>query len=167
MVGNPFASNIADPLCKLNLKETSEFVKAFPMNNSESRNLFEASAQRKMVGVCSVGQRRSVEAPPTPGRPVFSFSAGNLSRKSIPSKWDDAEKWLASGSCHESPAHVTKASGSANISMQNDGLHRKGDAFAERLRVAEKKVRSFDGHVLSLDTDTAFHGAPSELVLQG
>lgn len=42
-----------------------------------------------------------VEAPPTPGRPVFSFNVG--SRKNFPSKWDDAQKWLISGP--DSPAH--------------------------------------------------------------
>ncbi|KAL8230241.1 hypothetical protein R6Q57_000019 [Mikania cordata] len=38
-----------------------------------------------------------IEAPPTPGRPLFSFSA---SRKNFPSKWDDAEKWLIGGPVH-------------------------------------------------------------------
>ncbi|KAL7601956.1 hypothetical protein Lser_V15G25377 [Lactuca serriola] len=43
-----------------------------------------------------------VEAPSTHGhgRPIFSFSFG--SRKNLPSKWDNAEKWLING--HESPA---------------------------------------------------------------
>ncbi|XP_076889387.1 uncharacterized protein LOC143540127 [Bidens hawaiensis] len=45
-----------------------------------------------------------VEAPATPGRPVFSFSVGAGSRKNFPSKWDDAQKWLISGP----PAHVSK-----------------------------------------------------------
>ncbi|XP_020256993.1 uncharacterized protein At3g61260-like [Asparagus officinalis] len=90
-----------------------------------------ASAQR---------QRRSVEAPPTPGRTVFSFSAGNLSRKSIPSKWDDAEKWLIGGSCHESPAHITKASDSSKISRANGVVGKKDDAFAK-----EKVSTSFQG----------------------
>ncbi|XP_076883959.1 uncharacterized protein LOC143532947 [Bidens hawaiensis] len=39
--------------------------------------------------------------PTTVGRPGFSFAVG--SRKNIPSKWDDAEKWLISNG-HESPA---------------------------------------------------------------
>ncbi|XP_076926362.1 uncharacterized protein LOC143589498 [Bidens hawaiensis] len=43
-----------------------------------------------------------VEAPATLGRPVFSFSVGVGSRKSFPSKWDDAQKWLISGP----PAHL-------------------------------------------------------------
>ncbi|XP_071711928.1 uncharacterized protein [Rutidosis leptorrhynchoides] len=41
-----------------------------------------------------------VEAPLTPGRPVFSFSVG--SRKNVPSKWDNAQKWLISSP--DSPA---------------------------------------------------------------
>ncbi|KAJ9559936.1 hypothetical protein OSB04_005096 [Centaurea solstitialis] len=54
-------------VCKLNLKESSD-----------SNNV--------------------IEAPSTPGRPVFSFSVGNnVSRKNlVPSKWNDAEKWLVS-----------------------------------------------------------------------
>ncbi|KAE8719961.1 Proteasome subunit alpha type-5 [Hibiscus syriacus] len=51
---NPFS----DTLCKLNLKETSEFVKSFPMS---------ASMERRRVGVNSVtAQRRAFEAPSTP-----------------------------------------------------------------------------------------------------
>ncbi|KAJ0988518.1 hypothetical protein J5N97_006874 [Dioscorea zingiberensis] len=93
---NPFAEAFANPLCKLNLKEISEFVKAFPMNTKNNK---EISAQR-----------RKIEAPSTPGRPLFRFSPGNPPRRSIPSKWDDAEKWLISTSSHESPAHVERMS---------------------------------------------------------
>ncbi|KAL3511562.1 hypothetical protein ACH5RR_024279 [Cinchona calisaya] len=103
---NPFLDAFHDPLCKLNLKETSDFVKSFPMtsNGTESRGFLEVSGQRRReLGVCSASKRNVVEAPPTPGRPIFSFSVGNLSRKSFPSKWEDAEKWLISG--HDSPAH--------------------------------------------------------------
>nr|GFB21931.1 hypothetical protein [Tanacetum cinerariifolium] len=53
-----------------------------------------------------------VEAPPTPGRPIFSFSVG--SRKNIPSKWDDAQKWLISGP--DSPAHHPHKLGSKHSS---------------------------------------------------
>ncbi|KAI3786230.1 hypothetical protein L1987_45365 [Smallanthus sonchifolius] len=45
-----------------------------------------------------------VEAPPTPGRPVFSFSVGP--RKNFPSKWDDAQKWLISPPRHKTPISV-------------------------------------------------------------
>ncbi|KAI3684119.1 hypothetical protein L6452_33338 [Arctium lappa] len=66
-------------VCKLNLKETSDLVNSFPVAPNNKRNV--------------------VEAPSTPGRPVFSFSVGNnVSRKNllVPSKWNDAEKWLIS-----------------------------------------------------------------------
>ncbi|XP_048419951.1 uncharacterized protein LOC125468342 isoform X2 [Pyrus x bretschneideri] len=127
---NPFADTFPDPLCKLNLKETSDFVKSLPV----PRNV--TSAQRREGGVSSVTQRRAVEAPPTPGRPVFSFSVGNFSRKSFPSKWDDAEKWLISTSCQESPAHTIKPqSDSTNIFNP-----KQCEVFAEKLRVTEDKV---------------------------
>ncbi|XP_019196288.1 PREDICTED: uncharacterized protein LOC109190269 [Ipomoea nil] len=62
---------------------------------------FPAAHQRR-----SSVTKRSMEGPSTPGRPIFSFSVGNFSRKSVPSKWDDAEKWVVNGSsCHDSPAH--------------------------------------------------------------
>lgn len=140
---NPFAETFPDPLCKLNLKETSEFVKSFPMPNggTEShRGFLESSVQRRIEGVNSVTQRR-FEAPPTPGRPVFSFSAGNFSRKSFPSKWDDAEKWLISSSCHDSPAHTLKTSESVRIAKPSDyNFKQQMDVFADKSRVTEEKV---------------------------
>ncbi|XP_042509119.1 uncharacterized protein LOC122084746 [Macadamia integrifolia] len=110
-IENSFGDTIPDPLCKLNLRETSEFVKAFPManNSAESRCVLETPAQRR-EGKSLVSQRK-LEAPPTPGRPVFSFSAGNLPRKSFPSKWDDAEKWVINSSCHDSPSPTLKTLG--------------------------------------------------------
>ncbi|XP_021719945.1 uncharacterized protein LOC110687614 [Chenopodium quinoa] len=107
---NPFAeallnsnNNAVDPICKLNLKETSDFVKSLPMNTSNGTQ----SAQRRRDYIIGNSMPRKMEAPSTPGRPIFSFS---IARKSVPSKWDDAEKWLfnggsGGGSCHESPAH--------------------------------------------------------------
>lgn len=88
------AFDIVDPLCQLNLKETSEFVRSFPMPS--------AAAQQRREGVNSVTLTQRITAldsPSTPGRPIFSFSGsgGNnygFSRKGFPSKWDDAEKWL-------------------------------------------------------------------------
>ncbi|KDP40631.1 hypothetical protein JCGZ_24630 [Jatropha curcas] len=139
---NPFADPFQDPLCKLNLKETSEFVKSFPKANS--------GIQRR-EGVNSVTQRR-VEAPSTPGRPLFSYSVGNLARKSFPSKWEDAEKWLMSSSCHESPAYAFKPSPEpSKIHKQNDNFKQQMDVFAEKSRVTEEKVSklvsSFQGSV--------------------
>ncbi|KAL2933465.1 hypothetical protein RDABS01_016584 [Bienertia sinuspersici] len=102
---NPFTEALhsndnGDPITKLNLKETSEFVKSLPMSFNGTQ-----SAQKRRDNVVGNSMIRKMEAPSTPGRPIFSFS---ISRKSVPSKWDDAEKWLFNGgsnSCHESPAH--------------------------------------------------------------
>ncbi|KAF5207292.1 Remorin family protein [Thalictrum thalictroides] len=155
----PYADTFPDPLCNLNLKETSEFVKAFPMNISENTS--------KREGVTSLHHRR-LEPPPTPGRPVFSFSVGNLSRKTFPSKWDDAQKWLISSSCNESPAQITKPS---RIPKHNFDLllHKKGDTFADKSRVTEEKVSwsvsSFHGS-LPFDHPNPFNGAPAEVVLK-
>lgn len=158
-MANPFADTFPDPLCKLNLKETSEFVKSFPManHNTETRNYLDVSAERRREGVSSVTKRNSVEAPPTPGRPIFSFSAGNLSRKGFPSKWDDAGKWLNNGSssCHDSPAHLhglnVKTLESSKFAKQFDGFRPQAEVFAEKSRVTEEKVSkavsSFHGSV--------------------
>ncbi|MED6136517.1 hypothetical protein PIB30_056701 [Stylosanthes scabra] len=73
-------------------------------NNDNPLTILDVSAQRR-----EHQQRRVVlEALATPGRLVFSFTTigRNLSRKIIPSNWDDAEKWVMSSSCRESPAHV-------------------------------------------------------------
>ncbi|XVF86987.1 hypothetical protein PTKIN_Ptkin18bG0084400 [Pterospermum kingtungense] len=163
--GNPFADTFPDPLCKLNLNETSEFVKAFPMaasrNSTDSRGeggggFLDVSIQRRR-GVNSVTeQRRVYEAPSTPGRPVFSFSGGNLARKSFPSKWDDAEKWLiSSSSCHgsPSPAHTIKPPpDSSKMTKQFcDNFKQQTEIFADKSRVTEEKVTkvltSFKGSV--------------------
>ncbi|XP_077239945.1 remorin family protein [Tasmannia lanceolata] len=165
---NPFADTFSDPLCKLNLKETSDFVKAFPMakNSVESRAFLENSAQRRRESC--VAQRR-VETPSTPGRPVFSFSVGNLSKKSFPSKWDNAEKWLISTSCHESPAHVIKPPEPCKISEQNEIFQQKVDDFAEKFRVAEENVSSslpsFNG-TRSLESNLVFNGVSSDVLLK-
>ncbi|KAJ9179475.1 hypothetical protein P3X46_011259 [Hevea brasiliensis] len=150
---NPFADTFQDPLCKLNLKETSEFVKSFPMPHSgtECKGFLEVPAQMRREGVNSVTQRR-VEAPSTPGRPVFSYTIGNLAKKSFPSKWENAEKWLMSSSCHESPAHPFKPSPeSSKIQKQSDNFKQQMELFAEKSRVTEEKVSklvsSFQGSV--------------------
>ncbi|KAL4584473.1 hypothetical protein LXL04_009075 [Taraxacum kok-saghyz] len=77
---NPFDDPFPD-----SVKETTDLVKLFPMAKRDGGPM----------------KGSGMEAPPTPGRSVFSFSVG--SRKNVPSKWDDAEKWLISGS--DSPAH--------------------------------------------------------------
>ncbi|GAV65886.1 Remorin_C domain-containing protein [Cephalotus follicularis] len=169
---NPFADAFPDPLCKLNLRETSEFVKTFPMaaaaNNESTGCFLDVSSQRKREGVNSDTQRR-VEAPPTPGRPIFSFSVGALSRKSFPSKWDDADKWLISTSCNESPAHAIKPSDSSSkIHKQWDVVNSRPqmEVFAEKSRVTEEKVSKI---VSSFQTSASFdhHSHNSARALNG
>lgn len=121
---NPFADSFPDPICKLNLKETSEFVKSLPV--------LDVSSQQQ--------QHRRLESPSTPGRPLFTFSssvAKNLSRKNFPSKWDDAEKWLISTSCHDSPAHniTTTTTKQCDIFKQ-----KKLEDFSHKSRVMEERV---------------------------
>ncbi|XP_008797357.1 uncharacterized protein LOC103712577 [Phoenix dactylifera] len=146
---DPFGGDsFPDPLCKLNLKETSDFVRAFPMAAKSSNENFighlEASAQRS-EGNGSYVQKRDFEAPSTPGRPVFGFSGG---RKGIPSKWDEAEKWLiSSSSCHQ--------------------IHQKGDAFGGKPwfpgEVPNLPVASFDG---LLEQSLRFHGVSPEALMK-
>ncbi|XP_057503685.1 uncharacterized protein LOC130787311 [Actinidia eriantha] len=146
---NPFADTFPDPLCHLNLKETSEFVKSFPMANhgTDTRaNYLDVSAQRRREGGVSVTKRNVLEAPSTPGRPIFNFTAGNFSRKNVPSKWDDAEKWLnnSSGSCHDSPVYChglsSKTLEPSKFSKQCEGFRPQAEVFAEKSRVTEEKV---------------------------
>ncbi|XP_031106356.1 uncharacterized protein LOC116011007 isoform X2 [Ipomoea triloba] len=138
--GNPFLDSFPDPICKINLKETSEFVKSLPSaaainGGPEIRRVLQ---RKKGGGESSVTKRGVVEAPSTPGRPIFSFSVGSFSRKSFPSKWDDAEKWVVNGSnsCHESPAHIKLSSKHCN------GVTPKEEA-AEFCRVNDEKSSSF------------------------
>ncbi|XP_039061561.1 uncharacterized protein LOC120205843 [Hibiscus syriacus] len=159
---NPFSDTFSDPLCKLNLKETSEFVKSFPMSG------LDVSTQRRRVGVNSVTTKSGVfEAPSTPGRPVFSFSGGGGGgRKGFPSKWDDAEKWLISSSCHDSPAHTIRPppAQSSKVAKQSDNFKQQGEVFSDKSRVTEEKV-TFKGSV-SLghhNTTRGFNGIPASI----
>ncbi|KAK9099630.1 hypothetical protein Syun_026675 [Stephania yunnanensis] len=169
---NPFGDTFQDPLCKLNLKETSEFVKSFPMQTQMNSLLGTSTVQGRKEGMnssssssssssTSMAVQRRLEAPPTPGRPVFCFSGSNNvpPRKSFPSKWDDAEKWLissSSSSCHDSPAHVIKPTDqTSTIARHSDVFLQKGESCAEKTRLVEEKVskavRNFHGPVVHLD----------------
>ncbi|XP_065868452.1 uncharacterized protein [Euphorbia lathyris] len=147
---NPFA----DPLCKLHLKETSEFVKSFPMPNgaTECRTFLELKRRE------GTSQQR-VEAPSTPGRPVFNY---NLTKKNFPSKWDDAEKWLISTSCHESPAHnaFKPSPDCSKFQKPCDQIQIKQqmDVISEKSRVTEEKVSKFA---------STFHGNNSRFSYNG
>lgn len=140
--GNPFLDSFPDPLCKLNLKETSDFVKSLPTASNGAGFL-------RKEGVSSV-TRRNMDAPSTPGRPIFSFSVGNFSRKNFPSKWDDAEKWLVNGSSiqdspashHNSNNGLKSALESSKLLKQCNGFKLKEteNVFAEKNRVTDEKV---------------------------
>ncbi|KAL3632852.1 hypothetical protein CASFOL_025836 [Castilleja foliolosa] len=129
---NPFLDSFSDPFCNLN-------------NGTESRGFSEIPAQN------GVPKRNLLlEAPPTPGRPIFSFSnTNNYSRKCFPSKWDDAEKWLVSGtSCNNSPSNNNNSvalfkslESSKMINKQCSGYKpHMGEFFAEKSRITEEKV---------------------------
>ncbi|XP_026430079.1 uncharacterized protein LOC113326595 [Papaver somniferum] len=147
---NPFDDTFSavDPLCKLNLKETSDFVKSFPMNTKRDGSVNSVQSNNRM---------RLIEAPPTPGRPVFSFSnsTGNHhSRKGFPSKWDNAEKWIIS--THDSPAHP--------FVKPSPVFQQKSEIFSEK----SVNVKSFDQPTTTTVSVSAFHGggaAPGTEVL--
>ncbi|PIN06718.1 hypothetical protein CDL12_20730 [Handroanthus impetiginosus] len=149
-VKNPFLDSFSDPFCKLNLKETSEFVKSFPVSNN---GILGISAQKSGD---NNGIKRNIEAPSTPGRPIFSFSNGSFSRKSFPSKWDDAEKWLVSGSsCNDSPGNnhglFRSLDNSKMFSKHCSGYKpHMGEIFAEKSRITEEKVSKVISNGVSL-----------------
>ncbi|KAH0451987.1 hypothetical protein IEQ34_019286 [Dendrobium chrysotoxum] len=124
------------------------------MESKESIELLKNSADRK-EGMYSAWLQRRLETPSTPGRPVFSFSTGNLYRKSFPSKWDNAEKWLMSSSCHESPAHGIKPWESSNSSKPNEAPRQKAQAFET---FAKKQNLT--------QTHTALHRVSTEALLK-
>lgn len=158
---NPLADHLSAKTCST----TTE-------NMGDNRGLFEASVKRRIEGLSAVARRR-LETPTTPGRPVFSFSPGNLPRKGVPSKWDDAEKWLISSHCHESPAHVKVAVEASKFSRQNGVIQENGDAFVGKLlRVAQEKAPSSpnpasNGPAMNPETNVAFSGVSSEVLLKG
>ncbi|KAF2323677.1 hypothetical protein GH714_036585 [Hevea brasiliensis] len=157
----PFKTHFASSISRRHPSLSSHFQCHIPVRNAEGFLKFRLKGEE---GVNSVTQRR-VEAPSTPGRPVFSYSIGNLAKKSFPSKWENAEKWLMSSSCHESPAHAFKPSAeSSKVQKQSDNFKQQMEVFAEKSRVTEEKVSkivsSFQGSV-SLDQHNpgvAFNG---------
>ncbi|KAH9305652.1 hypothetical protein KI387_010056 [Taxus chinensis] len=110
-----------DPLCKINLKETSDFLKSLPMSkeknggsmnpllgadNLASRANTELKGHKRREGLRhSVPPR--LDCPGTPSRFIFGaaenplpvkYMVGGFTRRPFPSKWDDAEKWLINSS---------------------------------------------------------------------
>ncbi|XP_078432872.1 remorin family protein [Wolffia australiana] len=108
----------ADPLCRLNLLETSDFVRALPNSNSNGNGNGNGNGKKKYSTDNGSAERRSRDgggaarpraelAPRTPARAAL----GSLARRPAPSKWDDADKWLISSSgssCRASPAHAAR-----------------------------------------------------------
>ncbi|XP_010462292.1 PREDICTED: uncharacterized protein LOC104742908 isoform X1 [Camelina sativa] len=145
---NPFAE---DSLItsRINLKETSDFIKSVPISSNQSSSSSgemvnerrpSFSSQKSIGEGRSSGNRRVMlmDSPCTPGRGVFSFSS-NVSgrRRNFPSKWMDAEKWVTT-SGHDSPAHSLK-------STQFDGFkHQVEVVYSEKSRVTEE---CFNGSV--------------------
>ncbi|OMO65998.1 hypothetical protein COLO4_30861 [Corchorus olitorius] len=134
---NPFADSFPDPLCKLNLKETSEFVKSLPMAAAGNNNnaggggggFLDVSIQKRREGVNSVTtQRRVLEAPPTPGRPP------------------------------PPPPESSK------MTKQCDNFKQQSEVFAEKSRVVEenvtKVVTSLKGSVYNHNPSRGFTGIP-------
>ncbi|KAD6794742.1 hypothetical protein E3N88_05638 [Mikania micrantha] len=80
------------------------------------------------------------EAPSAKGRPGFSFTVG--SRKNLPSKWDDAEKWLING--RDSPANFMLKQCSINGSViKHEEKHQETEGFVDEL---ESKIVSLNHH---------------------
>lgn len=190
-----FEPTFSDPACSLNLKETSdsEFVRSsFPMatlvrssssSNSHGRH-HEASsttttssssssatsAQRRRVD--QPQQQQAVVVPATPGRPLQFFTSPAhhhqlvAPRRSVPSKWEDAEKWLRQSS--DSDHGNGNGNGKAAFSRQrSSGLGHRGGAGGddEKIRAAMTVRRSVDAlrdaHSLALYTP------PAEVLLKG
>lgn len=143
---SPFDDTFLDPLCKINLKETTDLVKLFPMAKKDGGGTIKSNV---------------TEAPLTPGRPVFSFSVG--SRKNVPSKWDDAEKWLISGS--DSPAHHVKSpdfvsKNCSNRTQRQENHHRTEEKVSKAISVIQ------EDHHHHHNSHRPFNGVSSVVLLE-
>ncbi|CAO2144789.1 unnamed protein product [Urochloa humidicola] len=181
--GNVFGPTFSDPLCSLNLKETSEFVRSsFPtmatMARSSSSNGHgrssshhnESSSSSTTSSSSSSTASAQRQPPPqvvpaTPGRPLQFFSSPATAhhhsqlvapRRSVPSKWEDAEKWLR----HSSDSDHGNGKATAAFSRQrSSGLGQRGGGGGagaeEEKRAAAVAVRRSvdalsDAHALAL-----------------
>ncbi|EAY81650.1 hypothetical protein OsI_36820 [Oryza sativa Indica Group] len=163
---NPFGPTFSDPLCSLNLKETSEFVRSsFPMatmarsnssngatgngghgyhretSTASSSSSSSASAQRRRA------EQQQQQVPATPGRPLLFFNSSSpahhqlvSARRSVPSKWEDAEKWVRQASSDHHGGHHHH--------------HGKGSKLQEEKRASAVR-RSVDADVTALALYTA------------
>uniref|UniRef100_A0A0E0BL81 Remorin C-terminal domain-containing protein n=1 Tax=Oryza glumipatula TaxID=40148 RepID=A0A0E0BL81_9ORYZ len=166
---NPFGPTFSDPLCSLNLKETSEFVRSsFPMatmarsnssngatgngghgyhretSTASSSSSSSASAQRRRA---EQHQHQQQQVPATPGRPLLFFNSSSpahhqlvSARRSVPSKWEDAEKWVRQASSDHHGGHHHH--------------HGKGSKLQEEKKASAVR-RSVDADVSALALCTA------------
>lgn len=185
-----FGPAFSDPLCCLNQKETSEVVRSSTMatmarsssGNGHGRSgHHEASSTSSSSSSTASAQRRRTEPPPqqqqqqvvpaTPGRPLQFFSSPAhhhqfvAPRRSVPSKWEDAEKWLR----QSSDSDHGNGNGRAAFSRQrSSGLGQRYGAGAggdEEKRAAVAVRRSVDA--LSDAHALAFYAPPAEVLLKG
>ncbi|PAN43399.1 hypothetical protein PAHAL_8G233500 [Panicum hallii] len=181
--GNVLGPTSSDPLCSLNLKETSGLVRtSFPMatmtrsssSNGHGRSSHqEASTTSSSSSSTASAQRRRAEPPPqvvpaTPGRPLQFFASPAhhhqlvAPRRSVPSKWEDAEKWLRQSS--DSDHHHGTGNGKAAFSRQrSSGLGPRGGGEEEK-RAAVAVRRSVDA--LSDAHALALYAPPAEVLLK-
>ncbi|KAL5204840.1 hypothetical protein ABZP36_009711 [Zizania latifolia] len=157
--GNPFGPSFNDPLCRLNLKETSEFVRSsFPMatmarsNSTNGRGHgyhHETSTASSSSSSSASFQRRAEQqqVPGTPGRPLLLFNSSSpahhqliSARRSVPSKWEDAEKWLRQASNHHGKASK----------QQNGDLVQSSGGQEEKKASVRRSAVDADGNALAL-----------------
>uniref|UniRef100_A0ACD5WZ92 Uncharacterized protein n=1 Tax=Avena sativa TaxID=4498 RepID=A0ACD5WZ92_AVESA len=165
---NPSGPTSSDPLCN----ETSEFLRSsFPMaamarsNSSNGHGCHhhnEASTtSSSSSSTASAQRRRSVEqqVPGTPGRPLLFLTPSSSSpahhqlvsaRRSVPSKWEDAEKWLRQSSDHRGHHHGKVAS-----KLSGGGLVQRGASGDEGKAPATARRSSLDTNALALYTPPA------------
>ncbi|KAM0876769.1 hypothetical protein ACQ4PT_035953 [Festuca glaucescens] len=176
---NPFGPTSSDPLCSLHLKETSEFVRSsFPMaamarSNSSNGHAYyhhnEASTtSSSSSSTASAQRRRSVEqqVPGTPGRPLLFLATSSSSpahhqlvsaRRSVPSKWEDAEKWLRQPSDQRGHHHAKTAS----------KQHHNGGGLVQRSAGVEEEKAPATARRTSLDANAlALYTPPAEVLLK-
>ncbi|XP_062182879.1 uncharacterized protein LOC133886982 [Phragmites australis] len=169
---NPFEPTFSDPLCSLNPKETSEFVRSsFPMatmarsssSNGHGRH-HEASTTSSSSSSTASAQRQRADqpqqhvVPATPGRLLQFFTSPAhhqqlvAPRKSVPSKWEDAEKWLRQSTDSDHHGGNVKAAFSR---QRSGGLGQRGGGGEEEKRAPATVRRLVDGNALALYAPSA------------
>jgi hypothetical protein len=140
-------------------------------SSTSSSSSSTASAQRRRTEPPPPPQQQQQVVPATPGRPLQFFSSPAhhhqfvAPRRSVPSKWEDAEKWLR----QSSDSDHGNGNGRAAFSRQrSSGLGQRYGAGAggdEEKRAAVAVRRSVDA--LSDAHALAFYAPPAEVLLKG